>query len=453
MLSLKSKFFIITSFTLVNLLSAIGVSAQNNAQTNAQTNTQAKPSKASDVMVGFPATAISQVSFKNYRHYPYSKWAFNHAGAPYNLLSIPRAGAIDFFSENIDSSIGGQQITLSDKRKTGVADLFVNNDADSIIFIKNGQIKYEQYWNFADKDRQHIWFSATKSLVSTAFGILVAQDKVDLQASPAKYIVELKNSGFARTSIQNILNHSSAIDFKENYTDRNSDFLKYYAPALNMAFLPGARDAQPENTEIYGIHDFVSRFVKEDKTIKPGAAFDYNSANADVLGWLITRISGMPLNEFISKNIWSKLAVEHDASIAADRAYMPVATAGMNTTLRDAARFGSLILNDGRYNGEQIIPKSWVLAITTLSKQDKAKMNSNPKYKNESWQAYKNMWWILDAEQGEFAAVGIHGQVIYINKSKNVVAAMFSSQVKASSANNQQFRDKLIAIRQVAKSL
>ena len=438
----KRTLMLVSVFTLTNITAI-----------NAQANEQRQLTKASEVMQGLPASAKSQVTFKNYRSYPYSKWAFNHAGAPFNLLMVPRAGAIDFFKESVDASISKQQVTLSEKRVASVEEIFADNDTDSIVFIKDGIIKYEQYWNFANKDRQHIWFSSTKSLVSTAFGILVTQGKVDLQASPAKYIPELKNSGFARTSIQNVLNHSTAINFKENYTDLNSDFLKHYAPALNMAFLPGARDAQPENTKTYGIHDFVSYFIEEDKTIKPGDAFDYNSANADVLGWLIARISGMELNEFISKNIWSKLAVEHDAAIAVDRAYMPVATAGMNTTLRDVARFGSMILNDGQYNGEQIIPKEWLTQIITITDKDKNKMFTNEKYKNESWQAYKNMWWVLDAKQGEFAAVGIHGQVIYINKSKNVVAAMFSSQPKASAANNQQFRDKLRAIRQVAFNL
>jgi len=406
-----------------------------------------------DIMVGFPPSPQSQVTFANYRDYPMSKWSFNNAGAPFNLVMIPRSGQIDFFKENSKGEIGKKRIVLSKGREDTVENVFQKNDADSIVLIKDNEIKYEQYWQYSDKDRQHIWFSATKSLVSTALGILVAQGKVDIQASPAKYIPELKNSGFARTTIQNVLNHSSSIMFKENYTDLNSDFLKYYAPALNMAWVPGARDAQPDKTKIYGTYDFLSHFIKMDESAKPGSVFDYNSANADVIGWLISRISGMPLNDFIAKNIWSKLHMEHDATMAVDRAYMPVATAGMNSTTRDAARFGQMILNNGKYKGEQIVPAQWLKQITQLTDTDKKKMLTNPKYKNESWQAYKNMWWVLDDEKGEFSAVGIHGQVIYINQSKNVVAAFFSSQVKASAANNQQFSDKLTAVRQLALQL
>ena len=113
-----------------------------------------------------------------------------------------------------------------------------------------------------------------------------------------------------------------------------SDFALYYVPALNMGWLPGARDVQPNNSEIYGVHDFLSRFIKPDPKRQPGDNFDYNSSNADVLGWLIARLSGQPFQDFIQQNIWAKLGAEHDATIAVDRAYTPaVITAGMPTAI------------------------------------------------------------------------------------------------------------------------
>ena len=80
-------------------------------------------------------------------------------------------------------------------------------------------------------------------------------------------------------------------------------------------------------------------------------------------------------------------------------------------------------------------------------------MAANTKYQNEPWQAYKNMWWILDASQGEYAAVGVHGQTIYINRSANLVIAWFSSQAGASAANNLEYRSKMIVTRAIANWL
>jgi CubicO group peptidase (beta-lactamase class C family) len=293
----------------------------------------------------------------------------------------------------------------------------------------------------------------TKSLASAAFGLLVSEGKVDLSASPAKYIPELKGSGFERVSIQQVLDHATSLDFKESYTDLNSDFAQYYAPALNMGWIPGARDIQPKNAAVYGVHDFLASFIKPDFNREPGDNFDYNSSNADVLGWLIARISGQSFQDYIQQNIWAKLGAEHDATIVVDRAYMPVVTGGMNSTLRDAVRFGMMIRDRGVFDGEQVIPAAWIDESLNISDKLRANMSNNPKYSEEPWLAYHNMWWILDAEAGEYCAVGIHGQVIYINRKANTSMAWFSSQPGASAAGNKAFRAKLNAARALASSL
>lgn len=410
----------------------------------------ADSSEAKPVMLGVPPSTASQVTFGNYREHPYNQWAFRNIGAPLNVLMVPRAGPVHVLSDTPDQRVAHIKVQDATGNTLTVDKVFEQSYADGVLVLKGDNILFEKYFNGLSRDYQHIWFSATKSLASTAFGILVEQGKVDLNASPAKYIPELKGSGFERVTIQNVLNHSTSLAFKENYTDPNSEFFKYYAPALNMGKMPGARDAEPQDNEIYGVHDFLAKFIRPNEEEKPGDVFDYNSANADVLGWLIARISGMPFDRFIQQHIWSKLGAEHDAYIAIDRAYAAVATGGMNTTLRDAARFGSMILNRGKYNGQQIVPAQWVDETLNVSAKDKNKMRDNAKYQDESWTAYKNMWWVLNAKKGEYAAVGIHGQVIYINRENDIVIAWFSSQPVASAAGNEPFRLKLRASQAIA---
>ena len=405
------------------------------------------------VMEGTPPTRESQVTFGNYRERPFNSWAFRNMGAPLNVVMIPREGQIADFNSAINTGITGQQYTDLHGRELGFDKLFEANFADGVVVVSGDDIVHEAYFGEFGPHDQHIWFSMTKSLVSAAFGVLMAEREVDLQASPADYIPELKGSGFERVSIQQVLDHATAIDFKENYTDTNSDFFRHYAPALNMAWLPGAADAQPATTDIYGVHDFLVKFIKPDTSLEPGEAFDYNSSNADLLGWLLARLSGEPLQDFLQSRIWSKLGAEHDAYIAVDRAYMPVATGGMNTTLRDAARFGVMIRDMGKFAGEQVIPASWVEAILDIDDTLRATMSANPKYSDDPWVAYHNMWWILDEEAGEFCAVGIHGQVIYINRQANTVMAWFSSQPTASASRNKDFHSKLAAARALADSL
>ena len=407
--------------------------------------------QSAPAMQGIPPSPASQVTLANYREQPFNHWAFRNTGAFFNTLSIARAGKIHRYRSRENSHIS--TLGWREAQTQNLENLLKHNDTDAFLVLKNNKVMYERYFGDMQPTDKHIWFSMTKSLVSSAAGILVDEGLLDLSASPADYIPELKNSGFARVTVQQVLDHSSALDFKENYTDPESEFARFYAPALNMGYMPGARDLAPGEGVIYGVHDFLSDYIKPDTSIKPGEAFDYNSANADVLGWLVARLSGMPLHEYIQAKIWSKLHTEHDAFIAADRAYMAVATGGMNSTLRDAARFGQMILQRGKYKGQQIVPADWVDATLQISSEHRSNMRSNPKYQSMPWQAYHNMWWLLDADKGEYAAVGIHGQVIYINRKTNSVIAWFSSQQKASAANNPQFDAKLNVSREIANAL
>lgn len=403
----------------------------------------------SKAMQGFPPERESQVTFANYNRQPFNRWSFQNMDSVVRTAMIPRGGELPKIEEDLNQSLVKQKFVDANGESLLLDDLLSRNDADAFLVMRDSKIIYENYLNGFTPHKRHIWYSMTKSLVSVAFGILKEEFKIDLHASPAKYIRELSGSGFERTTIQDVLNHSSAIDFKENYVDLSSDFLQHYAPALGMAYIPGAQDVQPDNSDIFGVYDFLVKFVNEEKGQSPGVTFEYNSANADVIGWLISRLSNMPLQDFIAKHIWMKLGTYHDAAIIVDRAGMPVATGGMSTTLRDAALFGELILNKGKCNGEAIVPEAWIDEILELDQADALRFSNNQLYKNEFWKYYKNMWWILDADKGEFAAVGIHGQIIYINRSTNTVIAQFSSQAGAGQVGSIEFRSKILAIREI----
>ena len=121
-------------------------------------------------MDGFPPSRESQVSFQNYREYPYSQWSFRNAGAPFHVLMVPRAGAVHQYKIVSDQRIATTLIKDSAGTKTTFEAVFKDNYANGVIVLRNNTILYEQYWNGLSKDYQHIWFSMTKSLTSTALG-------------------------------------------------------------------------------------------------------------------------------------------------------------------------------------------------------------------------------------------------------------------------------------------
>ena len=83
----------------------------------------------------------------------------------------------------------------------------------------------------------------------------------------------------------------------------------------------------------------------------------------------------------------------------------------MNSTLRDLALFGTLVLGRGKINDRQIIPQSWVDETIRITQADKDRYQTNDVYvpAKMPWVAYKNYWWILDETKGEYCGVAIHG--------------------------------------------
>ncbi len=416
-------------------------------------STASQPLAHDQLMSTVPPSAEQQVTLANYMSYPYGAWGFSNSGAVGNSLHIARGGPLPTWSVVEESALAELIVELEDGRKLSVEALFADDDSDGVIVTRGSDILLERYAGHSNRQQPHIWYSMTKSLVSSAFGILVERGVVALDRSPADYIPELKGSGFERVTIQQVLDHTTALDFEENYTDPESAFFKYYGPALAMSYAPGSADAIPGKVDIYGVHDFLANYIGENPELQPGDAFEYNSANADLLGWLIARLSGQPLAEFIEQQIWQPLGSEHDAYILADRALQAVATGGMNTTLRDAALFGQLMLNRGAAGGRQIIPASWVDASLQVTDYHRRNMARNPTYVTVPFEAYHNMWWVIDGERGEYVAGGIFGQMIYIDRASGIVAAMYNHHRDASAASSVDTQNKLRALRAMARAV
>jgi len=126
----------------------------------------------------------------------------------------------------------------------------------------------------------------------------------------------------------------------------------------------------------------------------------------------------------LSERIWKKLGAEHDAYILVDSIGTGFAAGGLNATLRDHARFGEMMRNNGRYNGQQIVPKS---IVTEIRKGASKEHFEHAKYHSKKGYSYHNQWWVSHNENGAYTASGIHGQTIYIDPAAKMVIARFAS--------------------------
>ncbi|AIW15625.1 serine hydrolase [Vibrio tubiashii] len=399
--------------------------------------------------------AHEQVTLSNWMHSDYNHWAFQNMGIHPTLI-VPRDGNISVIPSALDGSIADLKFSSGNQTYT-VDEAMINDRTDGYIVIKDGHIVHEDYFGtFGPKDH-HMWASSSKSLMGQAIGILVEQGKIDPNKNVDEYLEELKGSHFGNQTVRTVLNMTSALDYSEDYANITPGTMHFeyfrrlgLVPAYDLMAIDPTQDDTPR-----GVLEFAPHFTQNPE-LAVNYKYEYHSPNVDVIGWLIARVSGQPLQDFIAENIWSKLGVEHDATFMADMTFTPIATGGISTTLRDFARVGMAIANDGFYNDHQIFSKAWIEDTFNLTDDEKAHMDRSV-YKEkgsgvyDEWlEGYKNYLWVHDSKKGIATFRGVYGQHLYINQDQNLVIATFSSAESASNAARQTNQPRLAAFEAIA---
>ena len=374
-------------------------------------------------------------------------------------LIVPRGGAV--FDLPTGSARDVENFTYDyQDRSVRLGDAMQADSLDGYIVIQNGEVLFERYYdNFSAHDH-HIWFSMTKSLISTAFGIAQAEFSIDETKTPADFLPELAGSVFADVSVRDVLNMVTALNYTEEYDEMTpgSVHFEYFRRLGFMGdFELLAIDPNVSN-EPRGVRDMLPRF-EQAKGGVTGAMFQYQSPNVDVIGWLVERVTGRALVDYLREKLWAPLATEHDGVFTVDVSFAPVATGGFNSTLRDAARFGLMALGDGALGGTRIAPQSWIEDTYKMSDADNkagaASVNADPAHERfiDGFTGYRSFWWQFDQSQNERIAMGVHGQVIYVNKAKDLVICNFASPQQTANQLRPSFKQMLAGTRALAQSL
>ena len=294
------------------------------------------------------------------------------------------------------------------------------NYTDGIVVLHRGRIVYERYGGVFRPDGQHIAMSLTKSFFGTIGAVLVAEGRLDENAKVAQYVPELKDSAFGDATIRQVLDMRTGLKYSENYADPKAEVWDHVRAGNVMPRPPGYQGPQT-------FYEFLQTVHKQGEH---GGAFAYKTVNSDALGWVIRRVTGKGIGQNLSERIWSKLGMEQDAYFTVDPVGNEFAGGGLNAGLRDMARFGELMRNEGRWGGQQVIPKAVVDDIRKGG--DRAAFSG---YATLPGWSYRNMWWVSHNEHGAFMARGVHGQAIYIDPKAEVVIARFASHPLAANAN------------------
>ncbi|WP_394212931.1 serine hydrolase domain-containing protein [Enterovibrio calviensis] len=431
--------------TLASAFIAMGISAAALADTKV-------------AMDSVPAAPENQVTLSNWSNQPFNHWSFKNTGIHPSLM-VPRSGAITEIPYALNADIQNVKFEFGGETYS-VRDAMIGDDTDGIVVVKDGKIVYEEYFNGFGPHDHHLWASSTKSMVGQIMGLLIEEGKVDPNAKVDNYVAELKGTHFGERSVRDILNMVSALDYNEDYVnfvpgEISTEYFRRlgFIPAFDLMALDPTKDDTPR-----GVFRLMPQF-EQTEDFAPGHKFEYHSPNVDVAGLIISRVTGQPLQTVIAEKVWSKLGVEHDAFMLADVDYNAIATGGFNTTLRDFARVGLAMANNGTYNGEQVFSEKWVKDTFALTNEEREHM-ANSNYKDTSspaydtWlEGYKNYLWVHDSEKRIGTFRGVFGQHLYINQDQDLVIATFSSAESASNAARETNKPRLAAFDAVAEQL
>lgn len=296
-----------------------------------------------------------------------------------------------------------------------IDDYFRDYNTAGLLVIKDGTIRYERYGLGNTEDTLWLSWSVTKSITSMLIGAAIHDGYIEsIDEVVTDYLPQLRGSAYDGVTIRNILQMTSGVAWDETYSDPSADI----------------------NTVDWQTNAFYKYLSKKARQAKPGEAFNYSTAETNLVGNLLSAAIGNNLATYLSDKIWQPFGMEYDA-------YWQLTAAGdsefggssLNATLRDYGRLGLFALRGGLLaNGKQILPLKWMSESTTPS-------SANARY------GY--LWWL--GAGGVYEASGIFGQSIYIDPQKNVVIAQHAAREQASS--KQDWAAQAAAFRALAESV
>jgi len=278
-------------------------------------------------------------------------------------------------------------------------DFLRKTESVAFLIIRNDSILYERYFDDYDEASIVPSFSMAKSVLSMLIGCAIDDGLIGSVQDPvSKYVPEMAKHGFDKVTIEHLLQMTSGLKFNEGYYNPFGEVATFY----------------------YG-RRLRKNTAKLKLEAEPGTRFDYASGNSQVLGLVLDHALGdRSITGYLNEKIWQPIGMEYDASWSIDRKKEGIEKTFccLNARARDFAKLGRLYLNDGNWQGKQLVPADWVRQSTRVDSAGASNKH------------YQYQWW-LPTLDGDFLAQGILGQYVYVNPSKNLVIVRLGHKVNA----------------------
>ncbi len=368
-----------------------------------------------ELMRGFPPPPERQATLANWRQPPFNRWAFRNVRQILPTANIARSPSAPWALGRGERAIGRIGFQGPDGQEGDIDSMLRATFTDGFLVLQRGRVLMERYDNGLTPETPHIVFSISKSITGSLAGILAERGQIDPEAPVTRHIPEAAASAYGDATLRHVLDMTVSTDFVEDYLDPEGDFARYRVAT-------GWNPVEPAKaTDLRGFLVTLRRGKHAH-----GTRFHYVSPHSDLLGWILERASGRPYAELLAEALWQPMGAELDAYVTVDRLGAARSAGGVCTTLRDLARFGKMMRCRGVAQGRPVVPGWWVDDI--LEKGDPAAWQFSEMAKLMPKARYRSQWYALGNESGAFAAIGIHGQWIYVDPAAELTIAKLSSQ-------------------------
>ncbi len=253
-------------------------------------------------------------------------------------------------------------------------------NSDVVVIYQDKQLLAESYFG-GTAQKLHA-MSVTKSVIALAVGVALAEGAIsDLDDPIHKYFPEWGQGRKRDITVRHLLNHTS-----------------------------GLQNIPDASVEIYPAQDFVQLALTAELVDEPGTAFSYNNKATNLIAGVIERATGQPLDEYVNQRLFEKMGID-DFNWHKDRAGNPHGMSGLEVEARELAKMGQLVLDRGSWEGQQLVPESWIDEITKQSQE----------YRPD----FGLLWELVRNREGEvvgYYGSGWGGQYLCVVPGKNIVA-------------------------------
>ncbi len=394
-------------------------------------------------MQGSPPPVEQQVPSIDWDRPPWNRWTFQRMSQILPTAPIYNARLHSPINElkAEHQSIGDTTFTRADGVESTIDQLLDDTYTDGFLVIHSGKVVHESYYNSMHPQSLHLGQSVSKSIVATTASALFDQGLINIDSLVTDYLPELTATAWNGATVQQVLDMTTGVRFGETYDRRDSDIGK---TDVACGWKPPPEDI---DTSQWPSTVWDQLLTLTDKEAEHGSRFLYRSIETEVLGFMMERVTGQRLPDVISNYLWKPLGTEEHANITVDRLGCSTASGGISASLRDYARFGKMLLDNGRVNGKQIVPRWWI---------DDIRGGSHGLFSKEGEEffangCYRNQFWIENKDKSTHVCLGVFGQFIYVSPEYNMVAVKLSTWPDF--INREFNHDTIRAFHAIAKKL